>query len=801
MNTNRVLQSNSSFILLKSSYVGTQNILGSDYNGVNPDKIYLDENLVEGSDNNVINLQNTDSIIKLEWNDNVINCKNMFKNLENITEIDLSNFDSSLVTDTSFMFNGCYSLTSINFNNFITSQVRNMAGMFRYCKNLISIDFSNFDTSLVTTMDEFLRACNKLTSVDVSSFNTSSVRDMGVMFREETSLTYLDLSNFDTSQVTRMYGMFSFCTSLTSLILTNFNTSSVQVFSYFLEGCNNLIEINVKNFDTSSAIDMQGMFSNCRSLTELDVSNFNIKNVVKINSMFNDCKNLLSINLSNFDTSNVDKMDSLFKDCEKLTSIDLYNFDTSKVTDMRFMFQDCITLKSINLSNFNTSSCTDYSSMFYGCQNLKYVILNDFHETNTTLFDNFIDESNEGLYLCFNITNTSRLYQRYKDVFIKGCLINSDEDIITTQITPESSSEIYTSFLETTKYFQTSIYNETLSNSYINNYVDNINTQINDIINKYINGSFNIYEINENINYEVQMDEISVRFTTTNYLKNHTNDNKTSIDLGTCENILKTSYNISDNYTLYVLLSEVEQDGLQIPKIGYEVFELNDENDLIQLNLSLCGNAKIEISIPVNIFDEIDKYNSSSGYYNDICYPTKSNTGICLNDRRNEFIDNNMTLCEENCDLIGYDNVYKKAKCSCDVKKDSPLIDNIKIDKEKLKKNFIDIDNIANIKFMKCYKIVFKKENITKNYGFYILGFIFCLFIVCLFLFYFKYYKIFFEEISDIFLGLNSKKTNLEDVTNNQNKIQNPPSKEKKKKSKKKKGNKKEERKKKVIIK
>ena len=87
MNTNRVLQSNSSFILLKSSYVGTHNILGSDYNGVNPDKIYLDENLVEGSDNNVINLQNTDSIIKLEWNDNVINCKNMFKNLEKLLKL------------------------------------------------------------------------------------------------------------------------------------------------------------------------------------------------------------------------------------------------------------------------------------------------------------------------------------------------------------------------------------------------------------------------------------------------------------------------------------------------------------------------------------------------------------------------------------------------------------------------------------------------------------------------------------------------------------------------------------------
>ena len=76
------------------------------------------------------------------------------------------------------------------------------------------------------------------------------------------------------------------------------------------------------------------------------------------------------------------------------------------------------------------------------------------------------------------------------------------------------------------------------------------------------------------------------------------------------------------------------------------------------MNLSVCGDEKIEISIPINIFDEIDKYNSSSGYYNDICYPTKSNNGfdICLNDRRNEFIDNNLTLCEENCDLVGYSN-------------------------------------------------------------------------------------------------------------------------------------------------
>ena len=97
--------------------------------------------------------------------------------------------------------------------------------------------------------------------------------------------------------------------------------------------------------------------------------------------------------------------------------------------------------------------------------------------------------------------------------------------------------------------------------------------------------------------------------------------------------------------------------------MGYEVFNLNEEYNLIQLNLSLCQNEKIEISIPVNINEDIDKYNSSSGYYNDICYPSTSNYGtdICLNDRREGFIDNNLTLCEENCDLIYYDYNYKKA--------------------------------------------------------------------------------------------------------------------------------------------
>ena len=118
--------------------------------------------------------------------------------------------------------------------------------------------------------------------------------------------------------------------------------------------------------------------------------------------------------------------------------------------------------------------------------------------------------------------------------------------------------------------------------------------------------------------------------------------------------------------------------------------------------------------------------------------------------RRKEFIEKNLTLCEEDCDLISYNYTNNKAKCSCKIKTNIPILENVKFDKEKLKKNFIDIDNIANIKLMKCYKIVFKKSNIKHNFGFYIMNSIFFLFFLCLFLFYFRYYYLLIVEINEL---------------------------------------------------
>ena len=102
--------------------------------------------------------------------------------------------------------------------------------------------------------------------------------------------------------------------------------------------------------------------------------------------------------------------------------------------------------------------------------------------------------------------------------------------------------------------------------------------------------------------------------------------------------------------------------------------------------------------------DELDKYNKSSGYYNDICYTLTSENGtdITLKDRQNEFKINNMSICEEDCEFTYYDNINKKAICSCFTKIKMPLISEIKVDKQKLLSNFKDIRNIANFQLIKC---------------------------------------------------------------------------------------------------
>ena len=272
---------------------------------------------------------------------------------------------------------------------------------------------------------------------------------------------------------------------------------------------------------------------------------------------------------------------------------------------------------------------------------------------------------------------------------------------------------------------------------YLNNNTENRTEIIQNIIDNLID-EFNCIEIDNGNDKTIVEKDMVIILTSTQNQKINEDTNNVTMYLGECENVLKNEYNISEDEPLYMLQIISEEEGMKIPKVEYEVYyPLNNSNDLTKLDLALYKDTKEEISISVKINGTLDIYNPKSDYYNDICSKTTSESGtdISLKDRKNEYVENNMALCEENCELIEYDYIKEKAKCSCDIKLSIPPDFNIKFNKNDFFKSFTDVNNILNINIMKCYKTVLKIKSLKNNYGFFIIGFIVLLYFITLLIF------------------------------------------------------------------
>ena len=199
-------------------------------------------------------------------------------------------------------------------------------------------------------------------------------------------------------------------------------------------------------------------------------------------------------------------------------------------------------------------------------------------------------------------------------------------------------------------------------------------------------------------------------------------NNLTSLNFSDCEIKLREHYKMPEEKHLYTKIIEIPSQGLKIPKIEYDFYNKLNDSNLIKLDKSICKDIKIDIILPMILYENIDKLNSSSGYYNDICYTASSESGtdIILTDRRNEFIENNKTVCQENCVFSKYNYQTQKAYCSCEVQQSSKFFADMHIDIDSLYKNFVDFKNIMNIKILTCHNALFHKKSIQKNIGFYI---------------------------------------------------------------------------------
>ena len=91
------------------------------------------------------------------------------------------------LTKTNHMFYGC-DLTNLDLSNFNTQNVTNMSWMFSRCNSLTNLNLLNFNTQNVTNMSCMFYGCNSLTNLNLSNFTTQNVPDIKYMFSDCKSL-------------------------------------------------------------------------------------------------------------------------------------------------------------------------------------------------------------------------------------------------------------------------------------------------------------------------------------------------------------------------------------------------------------------------------------------------------------------------------------------------------------------------------------------------------------------------------------------------------------------------------------
>ena len=270
-----------------------------------------------------------------------------------------------------------------------------------------------------------------------------------------------------------------------------------------------------------------------------------------------------------------------------------------------------------------------------------------------------------------------------------------------------------------------------------------------DIEDHLLSNKYNFSVIKEQ-SIVIEENKTNYELTTTD--KKENNRITSSVDLSECEEALRGFYGIPDEDSIYLLKYDIYMEGKQGPTVRYKLYStLENPNMLEPLDLTVCENLPIVISVPANITGNPDLYNKNSPFYTDICahYDIDGAADMTLEDRQKDYIDNNKSLCEEDCNFNGYDQATGKVDCACGIKVNQPLVSEIKIDKDKLY-DFMDIKKIANFDVLRCYNLIISKVHIVKNIGFYLFIPTFISFVISAIFFGVKEFKKLKIQINDI---------------------------------------------------
>ena len=205
--------------------------------------------------------------------------------------------------------------------------------------------------------------------------------------------------------------------------------------------------------------------------------------------------------------------------------------------------------------------------------------------------------------------------------------------------------------------------------------------------------------------------------------------NLSMIDLNECETLLKQTNGIDPDTPLIILKYERLSNSASNKNVQYEIY---DPINKTKLDLSMCQTSSLSLYMSITLSDKTqnlyidlsnsgyDLFNINDSFYTDICTPYKSENGtdVLLSDRIKDFYSANETMCQANCQYSEYSFQSQYLKCECKIEEeDIDIEDPEKFSVKIIFTSFYEVLKYSNFQVLKCYKLVFNIQSITKNIG------------------------------------------------------------------------------------
>ena len=746
----------------------------------------------------------------------VISMEYMFSNCSSLTSLDLSNFDTSLVTSMENIFGDCQLLEYININKFYKNKLIQDNNIFNNIPDTVIITYN--DTEIIINQTK-LKSCYLINSINEIISENSNINYFNeyknnskcyescvngyILNNSSLKLCKCELDHcFSCSKNISQKGLCTKCNY--NLYPIENDISNIGEYINCYKRCNYSISdenTGYLNKDEYSYLEetlcekgyyldhtkpnypiFKKCYETCKTCSNYYI-NDSMNCISCIEGYFklketNNCYNdsilaqgyYFSLNDSLYHKCNIQCKTCIYNNIsDESICLSCNNENGYYIAENKPVY-NCYNKYTIGSHYFlkniydpiNGINIYKWSLCYSKCETCSSYGNNTFHNCDTCIDNMLITPIGNCVYIC--PTNT------YEYSLNKSCLEKCPDKY---QINSESNKCIFI------------IFDEKIT---ISEFKNEIKKNITSFVNSssIINGSNFIAVV-------LSSDDMSPE----KQIKNGIS----AIDLGDCMKVIKDYYNISKDENIIILNIESknnnkkdnysEGNSFNLGKnVHLEIYDFSGR----KLDLGVCkedikvmkyiGDVdKLNIQSAKSLAEQgIDIFNAKDEFFNNIChnYNNKENKDIILNDRRKD-IYQNASFCQYGCIYSGMNFNLMTADCLCNssILQDEENNNNEKENQEivnfkTITKSFISNLLDFNFDVLKCSNLVFNKNIIIKNIGYYCLFFMFLLQIISLVIYLFiklksiKHYMLIHKNKKKKKLKLNSplKRKSVSNINN-----------------------------------